>query len=42
MNVIIEILNKKNKKKDSNTRNMNKITVHNDFITDYLNSDTIV
>ena len=42
MNVIIEILNEKNKKKDSNTRNLDEITVYNDFIIDYLNSDTTI
>ena len=42
MSVIIEILNEKNKKKNSNTRNLSKITVHNDFIIDYLSSDTII
>ena len=42
MSVIIEILNEKNKKKDSNIRNLSKNTVYNDFITDYLNSDITI
>ena len=42
MNVIIEISNEKNKIKDSNTWDMNKNTVYNDFVTDYLDSDTTI
>ena len=42
MNVIIETLNEKNKIKDLDIRDMSVNTVHNDFITNYLDFDTII
>ena len=42
MNVIIEILNEKNKIRNSNIWNMNKNIDYNDFVIDDLNFDTII
>ena len=42
MNMIIEILSEKNKKKDSNIRYLNNVIVYNDCIIDYLSFDITI